>query len=249
MRPRGGQRPLHIKKSAAQPHRLAAHVGPAEPEPRPHVAQGQLHRLGLGLGKEEPRPLQFRFEMIGQFLDLDALREIGVGQNLVRHLAPQPAPFVCYQKHGLAEVERVEIRVHRHGDDGVGAGDILVFEPRALGAEQDRDLAPSRRHLAGLLHRPLGAEHRLGQLAPARGGGENIVAIGDRLGQRGEHSGGIKHPPGTGGERRGFRIGPAITRLDEAHPVEAEVQHRARRRADVLAHLGPHQHDRRRHLV
>ncbi|PRD40137.1 UNVERIFIED_CONTAM: thiE [Trichonephila clavipes] len=220
-----------------------AHLGRGQRQPRPQVAQRDFHPRRLGRREEEARRLQPVLEVIGQCLDLLLAGKFGAREihHLGRGLLGLPRPFIAHQQHALPEVERGKLGVHRHRDDGIGQHDILILQPGAFGAKQDADTLALGAERARIFHRAFRRHHRLRQFAPPRGRGKDEIAIGNGGGQIGEQPRIVQHPPRAAGHGHGLRVRPAVAWPDNAHPRQPEVQHRPRRRADVLAHLGPHE--------
>ncbi len=155
-------------------------------------------------------------------------------------------PLVGDQQHRLGEVEREEGRVDRDAEHGIGQHELVVGEPGALGAEQEARAQAGGERRARLLRRGARADHGLGELARARGRGVEAVEVGRGVLDALEQRQAVEHLVGArgGGQRLGVR--PAALRPHEAQLEQAEVEHRARRGADVLAELRAHQdHDRR----
>ncbi len=89
-----------------------------------------------------------------------------------------------------------------------------------------------------MVHCAFGRHHGFRQVTPARGGGEYEGRVGDSLLRRGKDARMVQNAAGgTRCHRHGAGVGPAVARIDKAHPGQAEVQHRPGGRADVLAHL------------
>ena len=153
--------------------------------------------------------------------------------------------LVGHQQHRLREIERGECRVDRKGHDPVGKPDLLVGQPPALAAEQDRHglagrdpLGDDRRGLA----RP---QQRLGLIVDARRGRQHEMAVGDRSLQRVVDLDAAQHFIGAGGGALGVDVRPAVARPHQPQPRQPEIRHGARRRADVLAELRLDQHHHR----
>ena len=94
------------------------------------------------------------------------------------------APFVGKQQHRLRQVQRGEVRIDGRGYNDVGGGDIRLFQPRPLLAEQDAAAPASR---VSLEHSGRGAvrrEHRLGQEAASGRCRGDEVQIGNCRGER-----------------------------------------------------------------
>jgi hypothetical protein len=101
------------------------------------------------------------------------------------------------------------------------------------------------RQRPGHRHRAFRRHHLLHQFARPRRGGKDEVAIGHRPRHVGKQAGMVQDPPRPAGHGSGLRIGPAVARIDDPHPVQAEIQHRPRRSADILAHLRAHEDEGR----
>ncbi len=158
-------------------------------------------------------------------------------------------PLVAHQQHGLREIERGEFRIDRKRDDAVGKRDLVVGQPPALAAEQDRGSSFACDLARHLLRRRLRRQHRLCLVVRARRGREHQRAVGDRRLHRVEQSCAIDDGVGAGGRARRVDVRPAVARIDDAEFLQAEVAHRARGHADVLAELRLDQHDDRRGRV
>ena len=182
-----------------------------------------------------------------QMVDLGSFGPVGARHlgHLMRHFALCAHPFIGHQKHTLREVERGEFRVHRNRDDGIGLRDILILKPGPLWAEKHRNPLARRDLFRGQPHRRFGAVDRLGQVAAARGGGKGEIAIAERARQIVAMLRLIQQPPRARGHGHGRLTRPAVTRSDDPHVIKAKVPHRARRGADVLAHLWADKHDGR----
>jgi hypothetical protein len=89
----------------------------------------------------------------------------------------------------------------------------------------------------GLGGRGLGGDHRLGLVMRPGGGGEQQRAIGDRLLDGVEQLDLVEDVIGAGGSPAGMDVRPAIARIDDAQPGQAEIAHGPRAHADVLAEL------------
>src|SRR5690606_31024173 len=71
----------------------------------------------------------------------------------------------------------------------------------------------------------------------ANGGCEYMRAVGDRFRSRIEHAGVLDDDVRARSRRPGGRIRPAVAWGDEAEFGQAEIEHRSRRLADILAKL------------
>jgi hypothetical protein len=93
--------------------------------------------------------------MIAQRRDLGPRGEVGPRHlhHRLRHLHRRAAPLIGASSTHCARLSEGKVRVHRHRDDGIGARDVGVLQPRAFRPEQNRDLAAARDHLARLEHR------------------------------------------------------------------------------------------------
>ena len=89
----------------------------------------------------------------------------------------------------------------------------------------------------------LRGDHRLGLVVGAGGGGEQQRAVGDRRLDGVEQFDLVEDVVGAGGGAAGMDVRPAVARLDEAQPGQAEIAHGAGAHADVLAELRLDQHD------
>ena len=159
------------------------------------------------------------------------------------------APLVADDQHRLRQVERGEGRIDRQRDDTVGERDFVVLEPVALAPEHHADALAGRDLRRHQLRRLLRRHHRLGLVVRPRRGGEHEGQVGDRGLDGVEQFGLVEDPVGAGGGHPGARIGPAVARLDQTQPRQAEIRHGPRRRADVVAELRLDQdHHRRRRL-
>ena len=211
------------------------------------VADVAHHAGALWLVAQESAGVELALEMAEEVLDLAVRRRprAPLGQRLRGRIAAgRLEPLVADQQHRLGEVERGVGGVDRHRHDGVGERHVVVVEAGALAPEQHaRGLArgPPAAHVGRRLARlDDGLEH----VARPRGGGEHVVQVGDRLGGGVEQPDGVEHRgrPGRGAHR--LDVGPAVARPHQPEVGETEVEHRARRGADVLAELRPHQDDR-----
>ena len=70
-----------------------------------------------------------------------------------------------------------------------------------------------------------------------------MLQVGHRVGHGPEDLRAFQYGVGAGGRAAGARIGPAVARADQAHLRQAAIQHGARRHADILTELRPHQND------
>ena len=146
-------------------------------------------------------------------------------------------PFVGDDHHRLRQIERGKGRIDRQRDDAVGERDLVVFQPIALAAEQNGDgLAGgnARRHQRRRLRRP---DDGLGLVVRPRRGGEDEAAIGDGGFERVVELGAVEDAAGAGRHHARFVIGPALPRLDQAQPRQAEIRHGAGGGADIFAKL------------
>ena len=150
------------------------------------------------------------------------------------------APFPGHQKYRLGEIERGEIRVERRLDDGGGKAHLIVVEAAAFRAEQHARPRARGPQQPGRLAR---AADRLFHIAPPRCRRQDQLQVRDRFPGRVEDARAVDHRirPGRGRPRR--RVGPAVARRHKAQLVQAAIQHRARRHADILAELRAHQDD------
>ena len=155
-------------------------------------------------------------------------------------------PFIGTQDHGLREIQRAEFGIDRHGEDCAGKRDVLGFETRTFRAKQDRAASLRTGDLAA---RFLGRDDRLGDAALAHGGSVDMRAIGHGFGRTGIDLRPVEDDVGSGRGGAGGGIGPSVARFDQTHFSKAEIEHGARRLADVLAQLRAHQHDDRLALV
>ena len=218
---------------------------------RPHagndVAQIDLHGRALVRRAEELDPLQFAFERREEGEQLLLRRRRGFFRHGEGQLArrAQFEPFVGDDHHGLRQIERSEGRIDRQRENSVGKRDLVVLEPVALAAEHDGDgLAgiDAGRHRHGRFGR---ADDGLRLVVGARGRGEDERAVADRILEGLVERRAVEN--GVGADRHDARlgIGPGLPRRDEAQPRQAEIRHRARRRADILAELRLDQDDDR----
>ena len=162
------------------------------------------------------------------------------GSARLRH---QLEPFVTHQQHGLRQIERGEARIDGIGDDAVGQRHLLVEQAGALAAEQDADMAAGRDLRGRLSGRRFRRHHGLGLIVGARGGREQQRAVGDRRFNGLEQFDPVEDMIGARGCALRRDIGPAVARVDDAQPCQAEIAHGARRHADVLAELRLDQND------
>ena len=227
------------------------HLGPRQSQPPPHAAQALLHARNLGRRIEETRLLQPFLKVVAQLLHLDMAGKFGPGEfhHLRRDIGFLTLPLIAHQQHTLCKVEAGEIRVHRHRHQRIGIDEVFILQPGAFGAKQDAHLLAFSDKGAGIVHRPFRGHDRLCQLAPARGGGENEIAIGHRGAHIGKGARMVQKPPRPRGHRDRLGAGPAITRINHAQPLQPEVEHCTGSAADILAHLRADQHKDRRHRV
>ena len=154
-------------------------------------------------------------------------------------------PLVGHDHHGLRQVERSEGRIDRQGDDAVGQRHLVVLEPIALAAEQDRDgfaCRNARRHQRRRLRR---ADDRLGLVMGARGGGENERTVGNGAFERVVKRSAIEDAVGAGRHHARLVVRPGLPRPHQPQPRQAEIRHGAGHGADILAKLRLDQdHDR-----
>src|SRR3546814_11195933 len=68
-------------------------------------------------------------------------------------------------------------------------------------------------------------------------------SIGDRCGERSEDLRLCRHDVGARRRRAGIGIGPTVARCDEAEFGQPEIEHRARRLADIFAQLRADEND------
>ena len=73
----------------------------------------------------------------------------------------------------------------------------------------------------------------------------NVIAVGDGTPDIRIQVGFIQHPPRSACHLDRAGVRPSVARIDNPHPVQGKIEHRARCRADVLAKLRPHQYERR----
>ena len=169
-----------------------------------------------------------------------ARRDFGLAGlvDLARRLIDGAVQFIRHQQNALSEIQRRKGGVHRDGDDGVGADDVVILQACAFAAEEEADLfapsGPRQRVLRG----GFGRHHQLGHLSRARGGRINVIEIRHRLRRRRIDARLVQHPSGAGGERDRPGVGPAVTRIHHPHPTMPEIPHRPRGGADVFPHLG-----------
>ena len=99
---------------------------------------------------------------------------------------------------------------------------------------------------AHLRHRLDGSEHRLAQVALARGRCRQPIEVADRCVEGREVRRIVDDVVGAGRGDPRLLVRPAVARRDEAQIVEAEVGHGARHHADVVGELRLHQQYGRR---
>jgi hypothetical protein len=117
----------------------------------------------------------------------------------------------------------------------------VILQAVALAPEQHADHLARRDARRDLARRLFGRDYRLRLVMRPRRGGEHIAAVGDRLLDGREQLGGVEDPVGPRRRDPGARVRPAVARLDQAQLREAEIGHRARGRADIVAELRFHQ--------
>ena len=151
-------------------------------------------------------------------------------------------PFIAKQHHRLGQVERGELSRRDRHDSG-RKRDLVIVEARALIAEQQaaaNALAPRRAQLARRFRR---RHDRLGDAALAGRGGEHQLQIAQRLGHIVVKPHRVEQVGSASRHMDGLLVRPAVARRDETQVGQAEILHRPRRRADILAQLGPGQDD------
>ncbi len=132
----------------------------------------------------------------------------------------------------LGQIEDAVIGVGRDADLVGAVADLVIGQPVALAAEDQRHRAlfgiGDRRagHLVGLV------EVRQWQAAQTRAGADHLHAIADRLLETGDDPSLLDHVGGTGGQPRRFRIGKAA-RVDQRQPGEAHGLHGTSAGADI----------------
>jgi len=175
----------------------------------------------------------------------DHLGAFGFGHfhEFMAHIPGLPAPFIGQQKHRLSQVKGCKFRVYRHRHNGIGNRDIFVFQPCPLRTKQHTHLLPLGNKAAGVFHGALWRHHGFGQVTIARRGGKNKVKVLGGFGGGLAHLNLVQHPPRAGGERNRLGVWPAIARVYQPHPIQPEIPHRPRRRADVFPHLRLYQNN------
>ena len=196
-----------------------------------------LLQLALEIGEEGEQLLACRRRRLLRHRE----RQCAAGREL--------APLVGDDQHRLRQIERGEGRIDRQRDDAVGERDLVVLEPVALAPEHHADGLAGRDLRRHQLRRLLRRHHRLGLVVRPRRGGEHEGQVGDRRLDACRTA----RPRRARGRRRRPRprraVGPAVARLDQPQPRQAEIRHGARRRADIVAELRLDQdHHRRRRL-
>ena len=93
------------------------------------------------------------------------------------------------------------------------------------------------------------SDHGLGLIVGARGRRQHEAAVGNRLVQRVVELGAVEDAVGAGRHHPRLVVRPALPRLDQAQPRQAEIGHGARGRADILAKLRLDQDHHRRRLL
>ena len=147
---------------------------------RENIAQVDAHGAALFLRPEELDLVELALQVLEESRELllgRRRRFRGLGEGQIAADALQP--LIGENYHRLREVERSEGRVDRQRDDGVGKPDLRVLQPDALAPEHQRHRlagGDARRHGGGGL---VGAEHGLGLVVRARGGGEHVSAVGN----------------------------------------------------------------------
>ena len=149
----------------------------------------------------------------------------------------QLEPFVADQQHRLRQIQRRESGIDRKGDDAIGQRDLLVLQAVTLAPEEDADSASACDLRGHFLRGGFGRDDRLGLIVRARGGREQQRAVGHRRLHGVEQLRGVEDGVGAGRGAARMHVGPAVARVDDAQPRQAEIAHRPRRHADVLAEL------------
>ena len=151
-----------------------------------------------------------------------------------------PRPFVGEEDHGLGEVERPERGVDGDRDDRIGKRHVLGFEPGSLRSEQDRAALFGPGNPVRHFLRP---QHGHDEVAPPDRRGKDLVAVGDGGLDRVVQLRAFENDVGAARGRAGLGIGPAVARGNQPHLGQPEIEHGARRFADVLAELRPNEDD------
>ena len=152
---------------------------------REDVAQVDGHGVALFVRAEKLDLLQLALEIgeEGEQAAASAPAAISPAWRTAARRRRQLEPFVGDDHHRLRQIERGEGRIDRQRDDAVGERDLVVLEPVALAPEHERDRLAGRHPRRHLGRRRVRADHRLGLVVRARGGGEHESAVGDRVGE------------------------------------------------------------------
>ena len=155
-------------------------------------------------------------------------------------------PLVGDHQHRLRQVERREGGIDRQRDDAVGERDLGVLQAVALAPEQHADRlagGDARRHQRGRPPRvPItGFAWSCARAVVASTKVQSAIACSTVV----EQPRLVEDAVGAGGRHPGARVGPAVARLDQAQPRQAEIRHGARGGADVVAQLRLDQDDDR----
>ncbi len=215
------------------------HVLLGRVHPQENVAQVNQHGLALLDWAQKFDLVELAHQIVEKRLHLMLRGGLGALGHRKRQRAfgRKLEPFVADQKHRLRQIERGKTGIDRKGDDPVRQRDLLVLQAVTLPAEQDADRGPLGDLACHLARGGLRGHHRLRLIVGAGGGGKQQRAIGDRLRDRLEQLRMIENMIRAGSGAAGVDVRPAVARIDDSKPGEAEIPHRARRHADVLAKL------------
>jgi hypothetical protein len=133
--------------------------------------------------------------------------------------------------HRHRKIQRRVDRVGRNMYELMATGEMLVREPRMLGPEHDSHSSSARLppELGGALAR---VDRRPGQTPQPRARTNDVGAIGNRIGECGDHLRARKQIIGAR-SACGCRCAREILWCDEDEISEAHRLHRARTRADI----------------
>lgn len=169
-----------------------------------------------------------------------------VGHQLARHgrLVGAP-PLIGHDHDRLREIERHEGGVERIAHQRVRMRHVVVVQPGTLRAEQQPHAQVAGSDGAQLRRGAARGHHRLDDVARPRAGGEDMVQVGDRVGDALVHRQRIQDAVRAGGVAPGLLLRPAVARGDQAQMEQAAIGHGAGDRADIVGKLRAHQHHHR----
>ena len=195
-------------------------------------AADAVHEAGAaGRAVAEVHLVHDLLQMYEQPLHLDGRRQRRRHRRrFVLRTARTPG-LVGDELHGHREVQRGVLGVRRDPQQQVRERELVVGQPRALVAEQQRDRSAVRmrddpgRALAHIAHAEV-------LIAVARSGRGDQAAVADRLLQTVDDACPAQQVVGAGGARGRFRVGKLL-RAHQHQLLEAHVLHRTRDGADV----------------